>query len=199
MNPVIAARFKNLTCFVTPKRKWFFFVSKASGPQEVFSNLDINTKVEDFQTFNSCLRLVSSGLLFLNFTWLTNWWRAFLHCFFILNISFNITVLLPRWTQARKLHVLSAEDNAVSAANKARGMLFYLKRSFAALTPSIFLPLYKPFIRPIPSYAVTQKRWKRCKSVLWSSWKGFALSRTKQPSYNFVYSPWLTGESVGTL
>ncbi len=27
-------------------------------------------------------------------------------------------------------------------------MLFYLKQSFAALTPSIFLPLHKTFIRP---------------------------------------------------
>ncbi len=93
------------SCFVTPNRKWIFFVSKASGPQKVFSNLDINTNVEVSQTFDSCRRLVSSGFLFLNFTWLTNWWRACLHCFF-LNISFNITVLLPRWTQARKLHVL---------------------------------------------------------------------------------------------
>ncbi len=37
---------------------------------------------------------------------------------------------------------LNAEDNAVSAANKARRMLFDLKRSCGALTPSIFLPLY---------------------------------------------------------
>ncbi len=33
-------------------------------------------------------------------------------------------------------------------------MLFYLKRSFAALTPSIFLPLYKAFIRPNLEYAI---------------------------------------------
>ncbi len=37
-----------------------------------------------------------------------------------------------------------AEDNVVSAANKARRMLFYLKRTFAALTPRVFLPLYTP-------------------------------------------------------
>ncbi len=36
---------------------------------------------------------------------------------------------------------LSAEDNVISVANKILKMLFYLKRSFAALTPSIFLPL----------------------------------------------------------
>ncbi len=33
-------------------------------------------------------------------------------------------------------------------------MLFYLKRSFAALTPSIFFPLYKTFIRPHLEYAI---------------------------------------------
>ncbi len=33
-------------------------------------------------------------------------------------------------------------------------MLFYLKRSFAALTPSIFLSLYKAFIRPHLEYAI---------------------------------------------
>ncbi len=33
-------------------------------------------------------------------------------------------------------------------------MLFYLKRSFAALTPSIFLPLYETFIRPHLEYAI---------------------------------------------
>ncbi len=37
---------------------------------------------------------------------------------------------------------------------KARGMIFYLKRSFAALTPSIFLPLYKAFICPYLEYAI---------------------------------------------
>ncbi len=34
-------------------------------------------------------------------------------------------------------------------------MLFYLKRSFAALTPNIFLPLYKTFIRPHLEYSIT--------------------------------------------
>ncbi len=49
---------------------------------------------------------------------------------------------------------LSAEDNVVSAANKARRMLFYLKRSFAALTPSIFPLLYKILIRSHVKYAI---------------------------------------------
>ncbi len=48
----------------------------------------------------------------------------------------------------------SADDNVARATKKARGMLFYLKRSFAALTPSIFLPLYKAFIRPHLEYAI---------------------------------------------
>ncbi len=42
----------------------------------------------------------------------------------------------------------SADDNVARATKKARGMLSYLKRSFAALPPSIFIPLYKAFIRP---------------------------------------------------
>ncbi len=49
---------------------------------------------------------------------------------------------------------LSVEDNFVSAANKARRVLFYLKRSFAARTPSIFLLLYKTFIRPHLEYSI---------------------------------------------
>ncbi len=48
----------------------------------------------------------------------------------------------------------SADDNVARATKKARGMLFYLKRSFAVLTPSIFLPLYKAFIRPHLEYAI---------------------------------------------
>ncbi len=44
----------------------------------------------------------------------------------------------------------SADGNVARAT---RGMLFYLKRSFAALTPS-FLPLYKAFFRPHLEYAI---------------------------------------------
>ncbi len=33
-------------------------------------------------------------------------------------------------------------------------MLFYLERSFAALTPNIVLPLYKTFIRPHLQYSI---------------------------------------------
>ncbi len=37
---------------------------------------------------------------------------------------------------------LRAEHNVVSATNKACRIPFYMKRSYAALTPNIFLPLY---------------------------------------------------------
>ncbi len=66
---------------------------------------------------------------------------------------------------------LSAEDNVVNAVNKARRNPFYLKRSFAALTPSICLPLYKRFTRPHLEYTIQatypamQRHWKRCRGV----------------------------------
>ncbi len=41
----------------------------------------------------------------------------------------------------------SADDNVARATAKARGVFFYLKRSLVTLTPSIFLLLYKAFIR----------------------------------------------------
>ncbi len=41
-----------------------------------------------------------------------------------------------------------------ATAIKARRMLFYLKRSLAALTPNIFLPLYETFIQPHLEYAI---------------------------------------------
>ncbi len=49
---------------------------------------------------------------------------------------------------------LSAEDYVVSTANKTRRMLLYLRRSFTALTPHIFLPLYKTFIQPHLEYSI---------------------------------------------
>ncbi len=95
---------------------------------------------------------------------------------------------------------LSAEDHFVSAANKACRMLFYLKRSFAAfkrktkrLSAHILNILFK---QPIPPYAATPRHRKRCRSSLWSLWKGFGMSHTKQPSNSFVYSPSHTGETV---
>ncbi len=65
----------------------------------------------------------------------------------------------PTLTTTKELGIvlntrLSAEDSVVSAANKTRRMMFYLKQSFAALTPSIFLPLYKIFIRSHFEYAI---------------------------------------------
>ncbi len=49
---------------------------------------------------------------------------------------------------------LRAEDNTVSTANKASRMLFYLRRSFAALTSSAFPPVYKILILPHLEYAI---------------------------------------------
>ncbi len=63
------------------------------------------------------------------------------------------------------LRPLSAEDNVVSAANKARRMLFYLKRSFAALTPNIFLLLYKTFFQPHLEYAIQATHPIICRSA----------------------------------
>ncbi len=74
--------------------------------------------------------------------WLRKWIRFSNQSWHKFNLKFH-----------HKFHH-SAEDNVVSAANKAHRMLFYLKRSFAALTPSIFLPLYKTFIRPHLEYSI---------------------------------------------
>ncbi len=69
----------------------------------------------------------------------------------------------------------SAEYYVFSVANKARRMLFYMKRSFAALTPSVFSSLTQflsghtlnmLFKHPIPSYTATQRHWKRCRTWL---------------------------------
>ncbi len=38
--------------------------------------------------------------------------------------------------------------NVLTAANKARGMLYFLKRSFTCLTKEIFLPLHRALARP---------------------------------------------------
>ncbi len=48
----------------------------------------------------------------------------------------------------------SVDDNAARATKRTEECFFTLKRSFATLTPSIFLPLYKAFIRHHLEYAV---------------------------------------------
>ncbi len=48
----------------------------------------------------------------------------------------------------------SADVNFARATKKTCGMLFYLKRSFATLTPSFYLPLYKTVICPHLEYAI---------------------------------------------
>ncbi len=47
----------------------------------------------------------------------------------------------------------------------ARGMLFNLKQSFAALTSSIFLPLYKAFSRPNIESAILSRVCQALESV----------------------------------
>ncbi len=42
----------------------------------------------------------------------------------------------------------------VDAANKARGMLYFIQRSFTCLTKEIFVPLYSALVRPHLEYAI---------------------------------------------
>ncbi len=44
--------------------------------------------------------------------------------------------------------------NVLAAANKARGMLYSIKRSFTCLTKEIFVPLYSALVRPHLEYAM---------------------------------------------
>ncbi len=44
--------------------------------------------------------------------------------------------------------------NVLAAANKARGMLYFIKRSLTCLTKEIFVPLYSALLRPHLEYAI---------------------------------------------
>ncbi len=44
--------------------------------------------------------------------------------------------------------------NVLTAANKARGMLYFIKRSFTCLTKEIFVPLYSVLVRPHLEYTI---------------------------------------------
>ncbi len=44
--------------------------------------------------------------------------------------------------------------NVLTAASKARGMLYVIKRSFTCLTKEIFVPLYGALVRPHLEYAI---------------------------------------------
>ncbi len=44
--------------------------------------------------------------------------------------------------------------NVLAAANKARGMLYFIKRYFTCLTKEIFVPLYGALVRPHLEYAM---------------------------------------------
>ncbi len=64
-------------------------------------------------------------------------------------------------TKCEQIHDLGVTVNAaftpsanvLSAANKARGMLYLITRSFTCLTKEIFLPLYRALVRPHLEYA----------------------------------------------
>ncbi len=43
--------------------------------------------------------------------------------------------------------------NVLTAAKKAKGMLFFIKRSFTCLKKEIFVPLYSALVRPHLEYA----------------------------------------------
>ncbi len=58
-------------------------------------------------------------------------------------------------------------------------MLFHLKQSFAALTPSIFLPLYKTFIRPHLEYAIQAAHPTLCRDAE-------ALEKVRKLALKFV-------------
>ncbi len=44
--------------------------------------------------------------------------------------------------------------NVLTVVNKARGMLYFIKRSFICLTKEIFVPLYRELVRPHLEYAI---------------------------------------------
>ncbi len=64
--------------------------------------------------------------------------------------------------------LLSAEDNVVSTASKARRVLLYMKRPFAALTQTEFLSghiLNMLVKHPPPSYLATQRHLERVQKI----------------------------------
>ncbi len=44
--------------------------------------------------------------------------------------------------------------NVLTAANKARGMLYFIQSAFTCLTKEIFVPLYSAWVRPHTEYAI---------------------------------------------
>ncbi len=97
------------------------------------------------------------------------------------------TQILPTVSTTKDLGIVlntrcSAEGNVVSAATKARRMLLYLKLPFAALTPSIFLPLHKTFIRPHLEYAIQATHPIQCRNTE-------ALEKVQQFALKFVKRP----------
>ncbi len=64
-------------------------------------------------------------------------------------------------------------------------------------------PLYKSghilnmqFKQPIPSYPAKQRHWKRCRRLLWSSWKNVDIFCMKPPLNSVIYSPHTRGDLI---
>ncbi len=83
-----------------------------------------------------------------------------------------------------------------------------MKRSFAALTPSIFLPLYKTFIQPHLEYAIqathpilcrNAKALEKVQKLTLKFVKGLRHVLYEAALKQFGYSPSHTGQSVETL
>ena len=78
---------------------------------------------------------------------------------FSLSLSTDNSQCIPVVESARDLGIQVSSSftptlNCIEAANKARRILFLIRRSFARLTPSIFLPLYTSMVRPHLEYCV---------------------------------------------
>ncbi len=69
--------------------------------------------------------------------------------------------------------------NVLTASNKARGMLYFIKRSFTGLTKEIFLLLYRALVRPHLEYAI-QANWPYLKKDI------HRLERIQQPATRWV-------------
>ncbi len=61
---------------------------------------------------------------------------------------------LKKCEQSNDLGITVNAANVLAAANKARGMLYFLKRSLTCLTEEIFVPLYSVLVRLHLEYAI---------------------------------------------
>ncbi len=109
-----------------------------------------------------------------------------------MKVTSSKTVKLCRTTGAKACcsSMLNVMNNELSTNSTTEYQHF-----FERYQVSCYVMLFK---QPIPSYPVTQRHWKRCRTSLCSSWKVFGMSHMKQFSNSFVYSRLPTGGSVAT-